>query len=62
MKMNEIMNTILRLSLSQGYYGRLYHSIRELECMNPNAYADLVADLEAQNFTDGIGIVLYFEC
>lgn len=62
MKMNEIMNTIARLALSQCYYGRLYHEIRTLECENPEAYTDLVNDLEAQNFTDGLGIVLYFEC
>lgn len=62
MKMNDIMNLLFRLGMSQGYYHRLYHSIRELECVNPEAYAELVEDLEAQNFTDGLGIVLYFEC
>ena len=47
MKMNEIMNTIKRLSLSQGFYDRLYHGIREMEVTDPESYDFLVEELEA---------------
>ena len=61
MKMNEIMNTIKRLSLSQGFYDRLYHGIREMEVTDPESYDFLVEELEAHNFTDVLSVVLYFE-
>lgn len=62
MKMNEIMNHIARLALCQGYYGRLYHSIRELESTDYEAYTELVDELEGKNFPDVLSLVLYFEC
>ena len=61
MKMPEIMNHLAKLALSNGFYTRLYHSIREMECMNPEGYDKLVNTLEAQNFADGLSLVLWFE-
>lgn len=61
MKIDEIINTIRRLSLSCGRYGELLHSIRELECTDPERFAKLTETLEAQNFSTGVDVVLYFE-
>lgn len=65
MRMNEIMNFIIEMSHSQGFYGRLYRDIMDLknsEDENDNAsYNELVEELEAQNFTDTLDIVMYFE-
>ena len=61
MKMNDILNTLKRLSLSQGYYDSIYHGIRSMEVTDPESYDFLVEELEAQNFADAIALVLYFE-
>ncbi len=62
MKMNDIMNVIVDLSFSQGFYGRLYRSIMELKSNSPSDYDLLVEELEGQNFKDALDVVLYFEC
>lgn len=62
MKMNDIMNVIVDLSFSQGFYGRLYRDIMELKSNSPSDYDLLVEELEGQNFKDALDVVLYFEC
>ena len=61
MKMNDIMNTIMKLSLSQGYWGRVYHAIRELECTDYDGYLRLVDTLENEHFASPVDLVMYFE-
>lgn len=61
MKMKEIMDTIASLAQSQGFYGRLLRSIRECQQNDPDAYARLTNELEAQNFRDPVDLILYIE-
>ena len=58
MKRNDIMNTIKSLSYTQGYYGRLYRSILEME---EDRRELLFRTLEAQNFRDAVSLVLFLE-
>lgn len=57
MTRNEILNTIRRLSMSQGFYGRL---LRDMEA-NEEFAEDVLSELEAQNFGDAVDLALYIE-
>jgi len=56
--MDMIMDTIRELSKSQGFYGRLYNAICELD---DEQYAELKQELESQNFKSKLDVILYFE-
>lgn len=62
MKINEIKENIKILATSQGFYGRLLASMETMEEMFPQDYAELVEELESQNFENAIDLVMYFEC
>ena len=62
MKMKDIMNLIVELSYSQGFYGRLYRDIKYMEENFPEDYELLVEDWESQNFEDSLDFILYIEC
>jgi hypothetical protein len=49
-----IINAIMSLSRSQGFYGRLLRDIEQ----NPK----ILEDLEQQKFNDVLDMVLYLEC
>lgn len=53
MNREEILNAIKNLATSQGFYGRLLRDIEE----NP----EILDELEAQNFSDSVDMVLYIE-
>lgn len=55
------MAAIRDLAKSQGFYGRLYYSIMEMEQTNPEEFAYFKADIEGQDFIDVIDIINYFE-
>ena len=59
MKREEIMETIKSLASSQGFYGRLYRSLMELD---EEKYNEVMTELESQNFKDGIDLIMYIEC
>lgn len=59
--MNDIMELIAELSHSQGFYGRLFLSICELEDCDPEGYNDLVNEWE-NRFTSPLDFILYLEC
>ena len=59
--MDEIMNFIGEMSYHQGFYGRLYRDIKELEKNDEESYARLVEELESQNFKDNLDLVMYLE-
>jgi hypothetical protein len=61
MKMEAILNVIRRLACSQGFYGRLLHRLSFLQEHDPEAYAGLVAEWEAQKFGDAVSFVMYVE-
>ena len=62
MKREQIINTIKNLSLSQGFYGRLYRAIEDAKENNPDAYESFMEELESQNFSDAVDLVIYLEC
>ena len=57
-----ILQTIRDLSKSQGFYGRLLRSLEDAEENNNEAYEEFMSNLEAQNFSDPVDLVLYLEC
>lgn len=59
MKRNDIINAITQLSYSQGFYGRL---LRDLQSLDEETYDEVMTELEAQNFSDTVDMVLFFEC
>ena len=59
--MAQILSEIRSLANSQGYYGRLYQQIIDLEASNPEGYEKFSKELEAEGFETTLDIVLYFE-
>lgn len=53
MNAQEIMEAIKSLAKSQGFYGRLYRTLKE----NPEA----LEFLEKQNFKDSLDMVMFLE-
>lgn len=53
MNKEEILETIRKLSCSQGFYGRLYEEIKDNE--------KALSYLEKQNFKDAVDLVLFLE-
>ena len=58
MKYPEIIELIKRLAQSQGSYGRMLHSIEELDEEDTNK---LIEVLEAQNFQAPIDFIMWVE-
>ena len=58
MKRDEIMATIRSLARSRGFYGRLLNTIEDLSA---DRYEKVMEELERQNFSDPVDVVLYFE-
>ena len=58
---NDVIEVLDRLSHSQGFYGRLLRDIYELKTYAPERFELFVKEIESQNFTDVLDIVLYFE-
>ena len=54
MNREEILNVIIGLSRSQGFYGRLYRDICENEA--------ILDEMVAQNFATPLDMVLWLEC
>lgn len=58
---DDMINIIDTLSYSQGFYGRLLRDIYELKKYEPEMFAMFVDEIESQNFTNTLDIVMYFE-
>ena len=58
---NDVIDIIDTLSYSQGFYGRLLRDIYELKKYEPEMFAMFVDEIESQNFTNTLDIVMYFE-
>lgn len=61
MNIEEIMAAIRSLAESQGYYGRLYNELWEMQTNDPEKWEEVKNTLEAQNFKDTLDMVMYFE-
>ena len=56
-KREDILNLFKTLAASQGFYGRLLRDLRE----NPEGADEWLSYLEAQNFTNGLDVILAVE-
>ena len=61
MKIEQILDIILELSHSQGFYGRLYEELVTLKEECTPAWNVVVETLEEQNFKEPLDVILYFE-
>lgn len=61
MDIEQIMAAIRSLAQSQGYYGRLYNELQEMQTNDPDQWEEVKTTLEAQNFGDSLDMVMYFE-
>ena len=61
MKMNDILNAIRELASSQGFYGRLYRDLTELQQNDLEQYNSIKEELESQNFHDTLDLIIYLE-
>lgn len=58
---NDVIDIIDTLSHSQGFYGRLLRDLSEIKEYEPERFELIVAEIESQNFTSPLDVVLYFE-
>lgn len=61
MDIEQIMAAIRSLAGSQGFYGRLYNELLEMQTNDPDQWEEVRNTLEAQNFNDTLDMVMYFE-
>lgn len=61
MDIEQIMVAIRSLAESQGFYGRLYNELWEMQTNDPDQWEEVKNTLEAQNFKDSLDMVMYFE-
>ena len=52
-------DTVIFLMSSQGFYGRLYHAVNELD---DDGLYELEVQITQQNFHDTLDVVLWLEC
>ena len=52
-------NTITNLAGSQGFYGRLWRDINEME---QEQLDELINEVKKQNFKETLDVVLWLEC
>ena len=58
---NQVIEVVEILSHSQGFYGRLLNSIRDMEENEPGKFDRFKTIVEEQHFTDPVDVVLFFE-
>ena len=58
---DDVIDIIDTLSHSQGFYGRLLRDIYELKKYEPEMFMMFVDEIESQNFTNVLDIVMCFE-
>ena len=61
MDIQQIMAAIRSLAESQGYYGRLYNDLRDMQTNDPEKWEEVKNTLEGQHFKDSLDMVLFFE-
>lgn len=59
--MELFLETIKTLAPSQGFYGRLLAQVEELKEEDTVAYERLTEEMNKQNFTDTLDVVLFLE-
>lgn len=57
----DVIDIIIMMSHSQGFWGRLLECIFEMEKKDADAYDNFVSIIEEQQFTNMYDVVRYFE-
>lgn len=58
---NDVINILVELSHSQGFYGRLLRDLSEIKKYEPERFDLIVMEIESQEFTNALDVVMYFE-
>lgn len=58
---NDVINILIELSYSQGFYGRLLRDLSEIKKYEPERFDLIVMEIESQEFTNALDVVMYFE-
>lgn len=58
---DDVFDVIYSLSQSQGFYGRLLRDLEELRNEDEDTWNNFVTEIESQEFTSPLDVVLYFE-
>lgn len=58
---NDVINILIELSYSQGFYGRLLRDLSEIKECEPERFDLIVTEIESQEFTNALDVVMYFE-
>lgn len=58
---NDVINILIELSHSQGFYGRLLRDLSEIKKYEPERFNLIVMEIESQEFTNALDVVMYFE-
>ena len=58
---DDVIDIIIMMSRSQGFWGRLLECIFEMEKEDTDAYDNFVSVIEEQQFTNMYDVVRYFE-
>ena len=58
---NDVINILIELSRSQGFYGRLLRDLSEIKKYEPERFDLIVMEIESQEFTNALDVVMYFE-
>lgn len=62
MKREQIMETIYNLGRFQGSYSRLYWELDNIRKYDEDRFCEIMDELENQNFTDTVDLIMYIEC
>ena len=58
---NDVIDILVELSHSQGFYGRLLRDLSEIKEYEPERFDLIVTEIESQEFTNALDVVMYFE-
>ena len=58
---DDVIDIIITLSYSQGFYGRLLRDLEELRNEDEEAWERFVGIVEDKEFTSALDVVLFFE-
>ena len=58
---DDVIDIIITLSYSQGFYCRLLKDLEALRNYNEEAWNDFVIEIESQKFTSMLDVIMYFE-
>lgn len=58
---DDVINILIELSYSQGFYGRLLRDLSEIKKYEPERFDLIVMEIESQEFTNALDVVMYFE-